>query len=112
MSKFSSHCMISGMVCSIVWRATSLPSTLSKPVPPRPMPLTLLKGERGRPQAVVFEVELERVLAGRERIRSFPARALDVEEVIEEHGFAPQYIEPVAAEAAALSRDHAFGAAL
>src|SRR5262245_51538186 len=26
----------------IVWRATSLPSTLSTPVPPRPMPLRLL----------------------------------------------------------------------
>src|SRR5262249_53769110 len=50
MSKFSSHCMISGIECSIVWRATSLPSTLSTPVPPRPIPLTLLNASVPNPR--------------------------------------------------------------
>ena len=38
------------MVCSIVWRATSLPSTLSTPVPPLPMPLELLKASVATPR--------------------------------------------------------------
>src|SRR5215831_14996971 len=50
MSKFSSHCKTSGIVRSIVWRATSLPSTFSTPVPPRPMPLRLLKASVPTPR--------------------------------------------------------------
>ena len=38
--------------------------------------------------------------------------ALQIDEVVQEHGLALQHIEPVAAEPAALGHDHAFGAAL
>src|SRR5215471_14050581 len=37
----------------------------------------VVEGERARSKAVVLEVELQLVLAGRERIRAFPAHALE-----------------------------------
>ena len=101
MSKVSSHCRMSGRVCSIFWVATSLPSTLSTPVPLRPMPLMLLKASVARPEAVVLEVELQRVLAGRERLGAFPADALQVDQVPEEDRLALEQVEAVAAEPAA-----------
>src|SRR6516162_4392818 len=39
MSKVSSHCRTNGTVRSMVCVATTLPSTFSTPVPPRPRPL-------------------------------------------------------------------------
>src|SRR5215470_15087803 len=112
MSKFSSHCRISGTVRSIVWRATSLPSTLSTPVPPRADAAQIVKCERADSQPVVFEVELQRVLAWHQCLRSLPAHAFQVDEVPQKHRLALEHIEPVTAEAAALGHDHAFGAAL
>ena len=72
----------------------------------------VVKGERAHSEAVVLKVELDRVLAWRQRVQSLPARALHVEEVIQEYGLVLQQIETVAAEAAALGDDHAFGTAL
>src|SRR5262249_5216777 len=71
----------------------------------------VVEGQRADAEPVILEVELKRVLAGRE-LRSLPARALQINEVVEEHGFAPQHVEPVAAEPTALSDDHAFGTTL
>ena len=42
MSKLSSHCRMIGIVFSIFFVATTLPSTLSVPVPPLPIPAKLL----------------------------------------------------------------------
>src|SRR5262245_53915760 len=57
MSQFSSHCMLNGIVCSMLWRATSLPSTFSTPVPPRPIPLTLLKASVPKPRPSYLKSE-------------------------------------------------------
>ena len=70
------------------------------------------EGERGGTQTVVLEVEFERVLAGCERLRTFPLDALEIDQVPGEHRLALEQIEAVAGEAAALGHDHAFGAAL
>ena len=56
--------------------ATSLPSTFSTPVPPLADAAHVVEGERADAEAVVLEVELERVLARRQRVRAFPLDAL------------------------------------
>src|SRR5262249_56796417 len=71
----------------------------------------IVECERADSQPVVFEVELQRVLAWQQCIRSLPAHALKVDEVPQKHRLALEHIEPVTAEAAALGHDHAFGAA-
>ena len=76
------------------------------------MPLMLLKASVPGAEAVVLEVELDGVLAGRERLRAFPADALQVDQVPEEDRLALEQVEAVAAEAAAGGEDHALGAAL
>ena len=72
----------------------------------------VVEGERAEAQAVILEVELQRVLAGRERVRSFPFDALQVNQVPEEHRFALEQVEAVTGEASAGGHDHALGAAL
>src|SRR5215471_12930075 len=71
----------------------------------------IVKCERADSQPVVFEVELQRVLAWHQCIRSLPAHAFQVDEVPQKLRLALEHIEPVTAEAAALGHDHAFGAA-
>src|SRR3990172_1018827 len=62
--------------------------------------------------AVVLEVEDERVLARRERVLSLPAEPLDVDVVVDEHRLALEEIEADAAEPPAVGHEHPFGAAL
>src|SRR5437899_1650583 len=50
MSRFSSHCRMKGMVRGIFFSATALPSTLSTPVPDRPIPLMLLNASVAIPR--------------------------------------------------------------
>jgi hypothetical protein len=76
------------------------------------MPLKLLKGKRAHAEAVVLEIEVERVLTRRERVRALPADPLQVDQVPQEHRLALQQIEAVATEAAALGHDHPVRAAL
>src|SRR5262245_52825790 len=52
------------------------------------------------------------MLARRQGLRSLPAHALEVEEVVQKHGLALQHVEPVAAEPTALGHDYALGATL
>ena len=77
------------MVCGIFWLATSLPSTFSTPVPPLP-----------KPGPSYVKSKDDGVLARRQRVLPFPAEALKVEEVVEEHRLALEQVEAVAAEAA------------
>jgi hypothetical protein len=51
------------------------------------------------------------VLAGRQRLRAFPANTLEVHQVPEEDRLALEQVEAVAAEPAAGGQDHALGAA-
>src|SRR5262249_47249301 len=48
----------------------------------------VVKGKRAKTEAVILEVELQRVLAWRQCLRSLPASAFEVEEVVQEHGLA------------------------
>src|SRR6516225_1174473 len=112
MSKFSSHCMMSGIMCSIVWRATSLPSTLSTPVPPRPMPLTLLKASVPRPRPSYLKSNSTVCLPGDSASGPFPPDALEIHEIVQEHGLSFEHVEPIAAEASTLGYYHAFRARL
>src|SRR5262249_62133913 len=68
----------------------------------------VVKGECSEPQAVILEVELQRVLAGRKRICTFPADAFQVDQVPQKDRFVLQHIEPIAAKSAALGHDHSF----
>ncbi len=72
----------------------------------------VVERERADAEAVVLEVELDRVLAGRERVRAFPLDAFQVNQVPEEHRFALEQIEAVAGKPAARGQDHALGTAL
>src|SRR5262249_7239766 len=72
----------------------------------------VVEGERTKTEAVIFEVELKRVLARRQRIRSLPARALEINKVVQEYGLALQHIKPVTAKSAALRYDHAYSTGL
>ena len=80
-------------------------------MPGRPRPLKLLKRERAHAEAVVLEVELDGVLAGRERLRAFPLDALQIDQVPQEHRLALEQVEAVAGEAPARGQDHALGTA-
>ena len=72
----------------------------------------VVEGERAHAEAVVLEVELQRVLAGRQRLGAFPLHALQVDEVPDEDRLALEQVEAVAGEAAALGDEHALAAAL
>jgi hypothetical protein len=52
-------------------------------------------------EAVVLEIKLHVVFAGRERLGAFPPDALQVDQIPEKHRFAFQQVEPVAAKPAA-----------
>jgi hypothetical protein len=52
------------------------------------------------------------VLAEAERVLALPLHALELDEVPGEHRPAPEQIEALAAEAAAVGDEHALGAAL
>jgi len=60
-------------------------------------PTHVVEGESGHAKAVVLEVVLQRVLAGRKGLRTSPAQALQVEQVPGEDGLALQQIEAPAA---------------
>jgi hypothetical protein len=62
----------------------------------------IVEGESSDPQAIVFEVELQRVLAGRERFGAFPAHPLQIDQVPGKNRLALEEIEAIAGEAAAL----------
>ncbi len=81
-------------------------------MPPLADAAHVVEGQRAHAEAVVLEVELHGVFAGRERLGAFPADALQVDQVPEEHRLAFEQVEAVAAEAAAGSQQHALGAAL
>ena len=72
----------------------------------------VVERERADAQAVILEVELHGVLAGRERIGAFPFDAFQVDQVPEEHRLAFEQVEAVAGKPPAGGQDHAFGAAL
>jgi hypothetical protein len=63
MSKFSSHCKITGIARSMVWVATTRPSTLSTPVAPPADAASVVESQGSETEPVVLEVELQRVLA-------------------------------------------------
>src|SRR5262249_26583732 len=69
-------------------------------------------GQGTHAEAVVLEGELQRVLPRRQRGRTFPADALQIDEIPDEHRLAFQDIEAVAAESSALPDDHAVGSSL
>ena len=71
----------------------------------------VVEGERADAEAVILEVELQGVLAGRERVRAFPLDAFQVNQVPEEHRLALEQVEAIAGEASAGGQDHAFRAA-
>ena len=72
----------------------------------------VVEGERADAEAVIFEVELDRVLAGRQRVGAFPLDPLQVDQVPQEHRLALEQIEAIAGEAPARGQDHALGTAL
>src|SRR5262249_14924309 len=74
-------------------------------------PTHVVEGERREAEAVIFEVELERVLAWRER-RALPPHPLEVEQVPGKDGFAFQEVHPVPAEPATFANDCAIRACL
>src|SRR5258707_618415 len=88
-----------------------------------PVRILAVYGEHARAalaeaRTIRLEVEDDGVLAGAQ-LRPRPDRALEVEKVVEEHGFARPNVrhtlaqeQPVAAEAAAFRDNHAFPAAL
>ena len=96
-----------GVVCSMCFLSTSLPSTDSTPVPPLPKP---------GPSDLKSNTM---VCLPAPQLRPFPDRALEVEQIVEEHDLAPAEAQlalaqeqAVAAEAPALGDDHALRAAL
>ena len=76
-SKVSSSGKVIGVVCSSVFLATSLPSTES-----------IAGAALAKAGAVVLEVEADGVLA-RLQFGPFPDSAFEVEQIVEEHDFAP-----------------------
>ena len=82
MSKVSSHGQRRAGSCapsSAV--ATSLAVDLEYAGPAAADAAQVVEGKRREAEAVVLEVELERVLAGRERVGAFPADPLQIEQV-------------------------------
>ena len=102
--------LVLGRLFSIFSVDTTSPSTFSVPVPPRPMPLTLLNASvpgRGR----VPEIKHDRVPARRQS-RPLPFRSLEAEHVVGEYGTSLHQIESVAPKPAAFVDDHAFASRL
>src|SRR5262245_17389939 len=89
--------MTAGMVCGIVLRATSLPSTDRTPVPPFAWP------------GPSFEVKYDCVFARRERLWALPAEALQSQQVVGEDWLPLEQVEAVTAEAASKRVEHTFG---
>ena len=67
----------------------------------------VVEGQGGGADAVVVEVELHRMPAWRQRLGSFPVRALQVDQVPEEYRPSLQQLEAVVGEAAAGGEQHA-----
>src|SRR5262249_17495008 len=67
----------------------------------------VVEGQRGEAKPVVFEVNLEGVLARRQRLLTLPAHALQVEQVPDEDGLTLEDVKAPASEATALRGDHA-----
>ena len=111
MSKLSSHCRIMGSVRSIFDGLHCLAVHLERAGAGTAEAAHVVEGERADAEAVILEVELQRVLAGRERLRAFPLDALEVDQVPQEHRLALEQVEAVAGEASARGQDHALGAA-
>ncbi len=72
----------------------------------------IVEGKGADAQTVVFEVKLDRVLAGLKRLRAFPLDALQIYHVPQEHRFALEQVESITGEASARCEDHALGTAL
>src|SRR5262245_29498720 len=72
----------------------------------------VVERQRARTKAVVLEVELDDMPAGRDRVRAFPLETLKIEHVPQPNRFALQQIEAVAPKAAAGGEDDPFGTAL
>src|SRR5262245_1615670 len=72
----------------------------------------IVEGKRPYSKPVILEIKLQRVLAGRQCLRSLPAHALEIDQVPQKHWLALEYVEAVSTEATALRDDHALGAAL
>ena len=103
--------LVSGNVCSIVSVDTYLAVDRERPGAAAADAAHVVVGERARAKPVIGEVELDRVLAGRER-RPLPLRPHDALIVVDEHRLALQQVQAPAVEAAALVDDHAVAAAL
>src|SRR5208282_26804 len=71
----------------------------------------VVEGEGGRAKAVILEVELDGVLAGRKRVRAFPAGTFIVHQVPEEHRLALEQVEPIAPKPSTGGQNHALRAA-
>ena len=92
MSKVSSSGNVIGVVCSREFLATSLPSTESTPVPPLPKP---------GPSALKSKT----MVCLPASARAFPRRALEVEQVVEEHRLAPAESEFALAQEQAVAAE-------
>ena len=80
-------------------------------MPPRPMPLMLLKASVPMPRPSYLKSNSSVCLPGASASGAFPANALQVHQVPEEHRLALEQVEAVAAEPAAGGQQHALGAA-
>jgi len=89
----------------------SLAVHFSVPVPGGRGRSCLLKASVPDAEALVLEIKLDDVLAGRERLGAFPLNTLQVDEVPEEHGFALEQIESVAGKPASRRSGSCLGAA-
>ena len=87
-----------GMVCGMVFLATSLPSTDRTPVPPF------------HAGPVAFEIKLDGVFARRERLRAFPAEVFQTEKVVGEDRFTLEQVQTLAPKTPAKCVEHSFGA--
>src|SRR5207245_2650380 len=107
MSKLSSHCRIMGSVCGMVIVWTSLPSTLSVPVPGRPRPLILLKASVPRPRPSYLKSNSKVCLpvvsaSGPSHLMRFRSMRFQ-----RNTGFSLEQIESVAGKPSAGGQDHA-----
>src|SRR5262249_28338674 len=72
----------------------------------------LIEGQGAKAHTFIFEIVLQRVLAGREHVRAFPLDVLIAYQVPVEYRLAFQEVEPVSSETATLGHDHALSAPL
>src|SRR5215468_10741041 len=112
MSNVSSHCRTSGTVRSMVSVATTLPSTVSVPVPARPIPVKLLKASVAKPRPSYLKSNTMLCLPGERNVKAFPAHPLEVKQVPNKDRFALQQVHSVAAKTSAVCLDHALRATL